>query len=124
MNLSNDNFNVGVDIETIARFQDLDAVEDLDFLRKIFTSKEMKFCFAKENPAPHLAARYTAKEAIFKALSSLVKKSVTLNKIEILNQEGGMPEAYIESFEDTVHIKLSMSHCEDKAISFAIVSKV
>lgn len=51
-------FSIGVDIEPSLRFRDLDRKESGNFLTKIFTEKEMNYCFSKKAPAQHLAARF------------------------------------------------------------------
>ena len=41
---------VGVDIENIRKFQDLEQNKDRKFLKKIFTDFEIDYCFQKINP--------------------------------------------------------------------------
>ena len=112
-------FSIGVDIEPILRFKDLDRRESGHFLTKIFTEKEMKYCFSKKEPAQHLAVRFAAKEAIVKAINSLGKKAPVLNTINIENNIKGIPLVNLKGH----NIKISLSHCNDKAIAFAIVGK-
>lgn len=59
------------------------------------------------------------KEAIVKAINSLSKKVPALNEIEILNNTNGVPVATLKGY----NVKISLSHCNDKAIAFAIVEK-
>lgn len=111
---------IGVDIENIARFAGLDRRKNKLFLAKIFTTKELDYCFAKKNYPAHLAARFVAKEAIFKALSSLgVKKP--LKQLEIVNKKNGTPA--VVAIKD-MKVILSLSHCADKAIAFAVAFKI
>jgi len=112
-------FSIGVDIESIKRFKGLDRKKSGNFLAKIFTEKEMNYCFSKKAPAQHLAARFAAKEAIIKAIGSLSKETPALDKIEISNNEDGAPVAAAKGY----NLKISLSHCKDEAIAFAIVEK-
>lgn len=113
-------FAIGVDIENIPRFTGLDRRKNKFFLDKIFTRKELDYCFAKKNYPAHLAARFVAKEAVYKALGSLgIKKP--LNKIEIVNKNNGVPTVTIAK---NIKIILSLSHCTDKAIAFAVAIKL
>jgi len=114
-----DDFSIGVDIEPILRFRNLDRRESKNFLNKIFTEKELNYCFSKKASAQHLAGRFVAKEAIVKAINSLSKKVPALNKIEILNNMDGIPIVNLKGYK----VKISLSHCNDKAIAFAIVEK-
>jgi len=62
---------IGTDIVDVGRIRK--AVERWGdrFLKRVFTEAEVVYCLAKANPYPHLAARFAAKEAVMKALSSL-----------------------------------------------------
>ena len=114
---------IGVDVEDISRFQELDIENDSRFLNKIFTKKELDHCFSLAIPAQHLAARFAGKEAIIKASSSLGKVKPGYRDIEIENDSRGVPGAIIwkEGFDD-VCIRLSLSHSHDVAVAFAIMT--
>jgi len=60
--ISREYFGIGCDVEEINRFC-LDRIKDTGFLKKVFTTSELDYCFSFENPAPHLAACFCAKEA-------------------------------------------------------------
>lgn len=116
------NFGIGTDIESIDRFRKLDYIINNSFLSKIFTENELEYCFSKKKTASHLAARYVGKEAIVKALSSIGKVNLNYKEIEILNSENGVPRVRINNINfHNLLIYLSLSHCKDKAIAFAIV---
>jgi holo-[acyl-carrier protein] synthase len=116
------NLGIGTDIESIDRFRNLDPVSNQLFLDKIFTKQEINYCFSKSKAAPHLAVRYSAKEAITKALNLIGRPSPGYKEIEILNNDEGIPLAQIKNEQfHNLHIYISLSHCEDKALAFAIV---
>jgi len=118
-----ENFGIGVDIETVNRFRKLNRVKDVIFLEKIFTKNELDYCFSKkDNAGQHLTARFAGKEAIIKALSS-INEIIVHQKIEIINNKIGVPIVKLKSSRINFKIKLSLSHCEDKAIAFAIAIK-
>lgn len=112
-------FSVGVDIEDIDRFKKLGLKKDKIFLNKVFTKKELKYSFSKRNFSQHLAVRYVAKEAVVKALGN---KKIAYNKIEIVNDRTGAPKVIIndKKFRD-INIKISMSHCRDKAVAVVML---
>lgn len=113
---------IGVDIEDISRFQDKTLENNSNFLKRIFTENELNYCFKNKNSAPHLAARYCAKEATVKALSNLYDKLIPYSKIEILKNENG--SVYINILIDELkkyNFSLSISHEKEKAIAFVVV---
>lgn len=119
------NFGIGADIESIQRFTKLDYVENNAFLKKIFTKNELEYCFSKGKAASHLAVRYAGKEAVIKALSSIDKINLSYREIEILNNENGVPIVGINNVcFHNLKVFLSLSHCDDKAIAFAVVIEV
>lgn len=117
------NLGIGVDIEDIDRFRKLIHNNTTSFYKKILTKHEVAYCFSKYSAVQHIAVRFSAKEAIFKALSSMNKK-VAYQGIEILNNKRGVPIARLlnNNFSD-LEVKLSISHCKDKVIAFVIIVK-
>ncbi|HLD80280.1 MAG: holo-[acyl-carrier-protein] synthase [Candidatus Staskawiczbacteria bacterium RIFCSPHIGHO2_01_FULL_41_41] len=115
---------IGVDIESISRFRGLKQSEDSLFFSKIYTADELAYCLSKKNPAPHLAVRFAAKEAIIKALYGLGKKAVPFTQIEIYHLQDGVPSIRIHHQKYAgLQSKISLSHCEDKAVAFVIIQE-
>ncbi|MBR5304209.1 MAG: holo-ACP synthase [Candidatus Gastranaerophilales bacterium] len=114
--------SVGVDIEDISRFKNKTLENDLNFLKRVFTLKELEYCFKNTNPAPHLAARYCAKEAVVKALSNFYNKTIGYSNIEILKNENGSVcvNMLIDELKE-YNFSLSISHEKDKAVAFVVV---
>ena len=116
---------IGTDIESISRFRKLWRKKDKAFLSKIFTANELKNCFSKNDPAPHLAARFTGKEAVIKALSALGQPYPELKEIEITNDRKGMPVVKLKNKKlSGTKVKLSLAHCKNQAIAFALIIKM
>ena len=73
----------------------------------------------------HYAARFAAKEAVFKAVSQILdtKYSITWKNIEVINDENGKPKInFIGSkIEKLKNIDISISHCRDYAVANVIV---
>ena len=59
---------VGTDLTQISRFSRFVEQEKTALLDRLFTASEQAYAMPKRNPAPHLAARFAAKEATLKAL--------------------------------------------------------
>ena len=60
----------GTDIIEISRIKESIETQKEKFLNKIYTEKEIEYCESKKNQKyQHYAARFSAKEALFKAIS-------------------------------------------------------
>lgn len=117
----------GTDIIEIDRIKDLieDAKERA--LEKIYTVKEREYCESKGNVKyQHYAARFSAKEAIFKAVSNKLKDKFELswNDVEILNDENGRPEVKFigKEIEGLKNIEISLSHCRHYAVATVVAA--
>ena len=116
---------VGNDIIEVNRIKE--SIESLGekFLNRVYTEKEIKYCEnTKEMKYQHYAARFAAKEAIFKAISPLLKDKfdISWRNIEILNNEQGRPYASIlKDNMKKINIDISLSHIKEYAIATAVV---
>ncbi len=112
----------GIDIEDIKRFENKTLENDSKFLKRIFTDKELEYCFSCYSPAEHLAARFCAKEAFIKAISCALNRKVPYSKIEILKNKNNSPYInLIDNNDFEFNISLSLSHEKNKAIAFVIL---
>lgn len=117
-----DDISTGVDIENIQRFEKYSANDDL--VKRVFSQKEIEYCFSHRLPAQHLAVRFSAKEAVYKALSSLNISVINYSDIEITNTDKGVPQVSIlkKGFEN-LKFRLSLSHGNGNALASVIVIK-
>jgi len=116
--------SVGTDIVEVNRIKVLIDRYSLRFLNRIFSNEEIKYCENMANPAIHYAGRFSAKEAVVKALSSRKdqRKFLSYNKISISNNNTGKPFVRCDTVDsDNIHI--SISHTKEHAIAFAIYSR-
>lgn len=80
----------GVDIIEVNRIEESIKSLGEKFLKRVFTDYEIEYCNSKNNMKyQHYAARFAAKEAIFKAISNSLnsKYEITWTDIEIRNDE-------------------------------------
>ena len=115
----------GTDIIEIDRIKE--SIENLGerFLQKVFTQKEIEYCESKKaQKYQHYAARFAAKEAVFKAISESLQDKYALGwcDYEILNNEDGKPIVKISGLdlEKIEDIDLSISHCKQYAMATAV----
>lgn len=121
-------FGIGVDIIEIERVQSSVEKYGDQFLNKVYTQTELDYSLSKANKYQHLAARFAAKEAVFKALTTGWNKEVGWQDIEIYNEPNGMPlvklKGELESFlSNGKSLKISMSHSRDYVVCMAIIYK-
>jgi holo-[acyl-carrier protein] synthase len=109
--------NIGFDIEEIKRFSKY--VKDKKYIERVFSKEEALYCLSKKNAPQHLAARFAAKEAIWKALSSKNKKLIIAD-VSIQNSKDGKPQVYIKN-KINKKIEVSLSHTDKYAAAVAIV---
>ena len=117
----------GVDIIEVNRIKE--SIEQIGqvFVDRIFTEKEQEYC-EKSNKMKyqHYAARFAAKEAIFKAISKNINNTSNWlwKNREIYNDEKGRPIADISKLEikNIISQDLSISHIENYAMaSFTLI---
>ena len=73
----------GVDIIEVDRVQEAIENQGEKFLEKVYTKNEIEYCGnSGKMTYQHYAARFAAKEAIFKAISEFIPK----NEDDILNK--------------------------------------
>ncbi|HQI42002.1 MAG: holo-[acyl-carrier-protein] synthase [Ignavibacteriales bacterium UTCHB2] len=117
---------IGIDIIEIDRIKNsVDTFGDA-FLKKIYTQNELDYCLVKHNKYQHLAARFAAKEAIYKALSGTWSKVASWKNIEITNEQNGLPVVKFSGklkdyLSDDKDIKISISHSDNYVACVALI---
>ncbi|MEK7567092.1 MAG: holo-ACP synthase [Patescibacteria group bacterium] len=104
---------IGVDIESISRFQKLNFNKNKNFYERIFNKNEIRYCLSKKDSSQHFAARFCAKEAFIKAVSKTIKDHKDI-EVKVKNNKPFI-------VWDKKKYLLSLSHEKDKAIAFVIV---
>jgi len=91
----------------------------------VYSKRELEYCFKKEDPIPHLAAKFSGKEAVIKAFYSCKNEKLFYNDIEILNLKCGEPFVNLLSVKNNnLDIKISLSHSEENSIAFTIIMEL
>lgn len=121
------NISCGTDIIEIERIKKSIESTNGRFIKEIYTEKEIEYCESKKRQKyQHYAARFSAKEAVFKALSVILEDKYSLSwlDVEIINDENGRP--YInftnKTFDKLISIDISLSHCKEYAIAYVVMS--
>ena len=111
--------NIGCDILNIEHFKQV-FNNSTAFLNRVYSKNEIEEYHKRNDDINYLASRFSAKEALFKALK---KYDYDFNTIEILNNPDGSPSV---NFLNDINISamISISYEKDYVISFAIISTI
>ena len=113
----------GIDIIEVERIKE--AIDDMgnSFLNRIYTEKEIEYCNKSEAMKyQHFAARFAAKEAVFKEISKGLEDKYKINwkDIEIVNNSQGRPAVFMNGTEQK-NIDISISHCKEYAVATVVM---
>ena len=119
---------IGIDIVEIKRLQKISKKWGKSFLSKVYTKRELAYANQRRHPYQHLAARFAAKEAIFKALGEVETNFVGWKNVEILNDGNGKPIVHWHGDAEKSRKKrkirdivVSLSHTENYAVASALL---
>lgn len=117
---------LGTDIIEIDRMRGSIERHGIHFLNRLFSQKEQDYCYRFQDPSPHFAGRFAAKEAVAKALGTGFGSELAWHDIEIINNELGKPVVFlsenIKKKYKSPQIHLSISHCTTYATATAILT--
>src|SRR5882724_9771482 len=81
----------GIDIIEVARIASSYEKFGERFVNQILLPDEIAYCLSHRNPAPFLAARFAAKEAISKAFGTGIGAQLGWHDMEVCRKESGEP---------------------------------
>jgi holo-[acyl-carrier protein] synthase len=117
---------IGTDIIECIRIGRLIQKHGEQFLARIFTEREIRFCQARKRPMEHFAVRWAAKEAVLKCLGTTWQPGLAWTDIEIRHNATGMPRVVLRGAvldlaqrRGAGTILLSVAHCRAYATAFA-----
>ena len=105
---------LGLDIVEIDRIARLG--KNKRFLERVFTPEEIRYCSAKSRKWQHFAARFAAKEAVWKSLG---RGGLALKDISVENKASGSPAVLIRG-RRVPGIRISLTHCDRYAAAAAL----
>lgn len=82
---------IGIDVVQVQRL--IEALERFGerMERRLFTDAELAYCRTHQDPLPHLAARFAAKEAASKAIGTGMSGGIGFKQFEVLQPGGRQP---------------------------------
>ena len=119
---------IGIDIIEVARIQASHERFGDRFLNRILHAGEIAYCLSHKLPAPFLAARFAAKEAISKAFGTGIGAQLSWHDMEVARRDSGEPyvilhgrgQALLQQRGGRI-VLLSLSHTQQHATAVALL---
>ncbi|MBI5243175.1 MAG: holo-ACP synthase [Elusimicrobia bacterium] len=105
---------IGLDIVEIERIARLGRSRR--FIERVFSREEIRYCDGKRLRWQHYAARFAAKEAVWKALG---RRGLALKDISIARAPSGRPAVRING-RAAADVQVSLTHCGLYAAAAAV----
>jgi holo-[acyl-carrier protein] synthase len=122
---------VGIDIIEVARVQLSYEKFGGRFLTRILRPEEIAYCLSHKIPAPFLAARFAAKEAISKAFGTGIGAQLGWQDMEVGRKASGEPFVILHDKGQKLlrerggrAVLISLSHTQNYATAVAILENV
>jgi holo-[acyl-carrier protein] synthase len=119
---------IGTDIIEVSRIQSSYERFGERFVNRILLPGEIAYCLSHKAPAPFLAARFAAKEAISKAFGTGIGAQLSWQDMEIRRKESGEPYVILHGAGEILlkergakHVLISISHTQAHATAVAIL---
>ena len=118
----------GIDLVELARIRN--AIEKFGpkFLDRILRPDEAAYCLSHKDPAPFVAGRFAAKEAISKAFGTGIGSQLGWLDMEVCRKESGEPYVVLHGDGQKLLaerggrlVHLSLSHTANHATAVAIL---
>ncbi|HUC84987.1 MAG TPA: holo-ACP synthase [Candidatus Acidoferrales bacterium] len=118
----------GIDLIEVARIGASYEKFGERFANRILLPEEIAYCLSHRAPAPFLAARFAAKEAVSKAFGTGIGAALGWQDIEIRRKESGEPYVVLHGkgkdlFEarHAIRLHVSLTHTEHYAAATAML---
>ena len=112
---------VGVDLVDVGRVREALARFPERFVARVLSPSERAYCLSRPDPAPHIAARFAAKEAVVKCLGG----GCALREIEVVRALSGSPGITLHgralARAGGGRVLVSLSHLDTIAAAFAVL---
>ncbi len=110
----------GIDIIEVDRIQKAIERWGDSFLNHVFCDEEIEYAKKHKFPAQHFAARFAAKEAVFKAIGN--HPTIRWKDIKVVNDATGKPHCIFNDQNFKNKILISLSHTHTYAVASATVT--
>ena len=118
----------GIDFIEVARIASSFEKFGERFVNRILLPDEITYCLSHQKPAPFLAVRFAAKEAVSKAFGTGIGAQLGWQDMEIRRKESGEPfvvlhgkGAELLAARGAQRLHISLTHTENYAAATAIL---
>ncbi len=109
---------IGIDMVDVGRFRKaMDRWGDR-LGKRVFTPKELSYCYAQRFPERHLAARFAAKVSLFKALG----RPMRFKDVEVTRGSEG-PGFRVKGLEEEINLSVTITHDKNLSVAETIVER-
>ncbi len=116
---------IGIDIVDLGRFKKRLTPE---LIEELFLPDEIAYCRTQRRNEENYAARFGAKEAVFKALGAGLEQGLRWHDVEVVKKESGAVRiqmsgraAELANQKSVTQSFLSLSHSRDNAIAMVVL---
>ena len=118
---------IGIDLVSVPRFEKALARWGDSLRQRLFTAGELAYAMGRSRPGLHLAARFAAKEAVFKALGFSSGLGFRWTDVEVTRVPGEGPRVRLRGralaharARSVGRVLVSLSHEGDIAVAQAV----
>ncbi len=101
------------------------------FLMRVYTEREIRYCQSRQRTREQFAAFWAAKEAILKCLGMPWRRGLSWTDMEVRMEAGNRAKVLLCGAAKDIaqeqrigDILLSLSHCRDYAVAYAIAIRM
>ena len=116
---------IGIDIVELGRFKKRLSPE---LIQELFLPDEIAYCTTQRRNEENFAARFGAKEAVFKALGAGLEQGLRWHDVEVVKEGSGAVHlqlagraAELAAEKSVTNTHLSLSHSRDNAIAMVVL---
>ncbi len=120
-------FGIGNEIVECLRIAQMIERHGEDFLRRVFTDREIVYCSSRKMATQHYAARWAGKQAVIRALAMTQRGGLQWPELEISQGTGGSVTIRLAGKFRKIcqenhisQLSLSIAHCRTHASAVAI----
>ena len=125
-------FGIGIDTIEVPRIERTISIYGEQFLNRIFTESEIRYCGSRRYSAEHFAARFAAKEAFAKAIGTGIRRGFIWKEVEVGKEYSGKPVIVIHGsmirkviniVSSEYRVQVSLTHTKEVAEAIVIIEK-
>ncbi|MEU5219810.1 holo-ACP synthase [Streptomyces sp. NPDC020807] len=116
-----------MDLAEVSRVEEL-MTSQPELRERVFTARELAYCYRRKRAGEHLAGRWAAKEAVLKSLGTGMGPRMEWTDIEVVNDRAGRPQVRLYGEVEVVarslgmaSLDITLSHSGGLAVAHAVM---